>query len=303
MVIIGKKYGRLANRLWVFSYYIANSIEYGYNLIYRNFDEFIRYFNATRKNDFNGYPIKTRISKFLPLDLILYWFMQLIIEIIKNIRPILPFYVIKKVPRVGEGYDMNDPEFIKNANSKMIITRDGGFYFRDNQNLLRHKEMIKRFFEPLPKFRHNISQLIKECKNESDVLVGVHIRKGDFIKWKKGLWYYDNSYYRECIKSLQKQLDHNGNRILFLIVSDEPVNENDFSEIPLKKGTGHMVEDLYALAECDYIIGPPSTYTLWASFYGDTPLWFMEHKGDIPDLSAFFIAEEVGQYTRIIDKY
>jgi len=64
-----------------------------------------------------------------------------------------------------------------------------------------------------------------------------------------------------------------------------------------------MVEDLYALAECDYIIGPPSTYTLWASFYGDTPLWFMEHKGDIPDLSAFFIAEEVGQYTRIIDKY
>jgi hypothetical protein len=30
--------------------------------------------------------------------------------------------------------------------------------------------------------------------------------------------------------------------------------------------------DLYSLARCDYVFGPPSTYSQWASFYGNKPL-------------------------------
>jgi len=37
-------------------------------------------------------------------------------------------------------------------------------------------------------------------------------------------------------------------------------------------GTGDLIEDMYAFARCDYLIGPPSTFTLWASFYGCVPL-------------------------------
>jgi hypothetical protein len=37
----------------------------------------------------------------------------------------------------------------------------------------------------------------------------------------------------------------------------------------------HFVEDLYLLAKCDYIIGPPSTFSLWASFYGSKPLYMI----------------------------
>ena len=37
-------------------------------------------------------------------------------------------------------------------------------------------------------------------------------------------------------------------------------------------GPGSVVGDLYALARCDYIMGPPSTYTQWASFYGNHPM-------------------------------
>ena len=32
------------------------------------------------------------------------------------------------------------------------------------------------------------------------------------------------------------------------------------------------ITDLYALSKCDYIIGPPSSYSQWASFIGDVPL-------------------------------
>ena len=40
---------------------------------------------------------------------------------------------------------------------------------------------------------------------------------------------------------------------------------------------GNMAEDLYTLSECDYLIGPKSTYSLMAAFYHDRPLhWIMD---------------------------
>ena len=40
------------------------------------------------------------------------------------------------------------------------------------------------------------------------------------------------------------------------------------------------IEDLYALSICDYILGPPSTFSMWASFYGGVPLRFIKHSND-----------------------
>jgi hypothetical protein len=36
------------------------------------------------------------------------------------------------------------------------------------------------------------------------------------------------------------------------------------------------VEDLFMLSECDFIIGPPSTYSLVAAMYRDIPLCRMD---------------------------
>ena len=45
--------------------------------------------------------------------------------------------------------------------------------------------------------------------------------------------------------------------------------------------------DLYALSRCDYIIGPPSTFSQWASYYGHVPLRFLRWKGDEISMSEF----------------
>jgi hypothetical protein len=42
-------------------------------------------------------------------------------------------------------------------------------------------------------------------------------------------------------------------------------------------GAGSPVGDLYALAQCDYIFGPVSTFSQWASFYGNKPLLHLEN--------------------------
>jgi hypothetical protein len=64
-------------------------------------------------------------------------------------------------------------------------------------------------------------------------------------------------------------------RTRFLLCSDIRLDPTEFRDFDILTGTGHPVEDNYALATCDYLIGPPSTYTAWASFYGGAPKCFL----------------------------
>ena len=61
-------------------------------------------------------------------------------------------------------------------------------------------------------------------------------------------------------------------RVAFLVCSDEPQDPSEFSGLVVGFGTGHAIEDLYALACCDYVFGTTSTFSQWASFYGGIPL-------------------------------
>ena len=50
---------------------------------------------------------------------------------------------------------------------------------------------------------------------------------------------------------------------------------------------GNPGEDLYALSQCRYIIGPPSTFSLMAAFYNDAPLYWIHDKTEDVYPSSF----------------
>ena len=54
---------------------------------------------------------------------------------------------------------------------------------------------------------------------------------------------------------------------------------------------GSSVGDLYALARCDYIFGPVSTFSQWASFYGDKPLFHLHESNDRVERERFTISD------------
>jgi hypothetical protein len=62
-----------------------------------------------------------------------------------------------------------------------------------------------------------------------------------------------------------------GENVSFLVCSDAPVPPAAFVGLDVLYGNGHELEDLYALAACDRLLGPRSTYSKWASFYGAVP--------------------------------
>ena len=108
-----------------------------------------------------------------------------------------------------------------------------------------------------------------------DLLVGVHVRLGDYAEWQGGRYFFQIGEYarwmHEVVAIQARQ------RVGFLICSNGDVDELlKINGLHATRGPGSAVADLYALAACDLLIGPPSTFTLWASYYGQVPLHMLE---------------------------
>ena len=82
-----------------------------------------------------------------------------------------------------------------------------------------------------------------------------------------------------------------GRKVSFLVCSDEARNPQEFSGLRVGLGTNSSMGDLYALAECDYILGPPSTFSKWASFYGNKPLFHLEDTNARLEPATFCVSD------------
>jgi hypothetical protein len=72
--------------------------------------------------------------------------------------------------------------------------------------------------------------------------------------------------------------------------SNQKQDPTVFSSLAHFDPDGHLVVDMYSLAACDYIVGPPSTFSQWASFYGSVPLCIVrdaEHRLSLNDFVIF----------------
>ena len=80
-------------------------------------------------------------------------------------------------------------------------------------------------------------------------------------------------------------------KVSFLVCSDEKIPDyiSNLSNIYLTDGK--EISDLYALSKCDYLIGVSSTFSGWASFHGEVPLYNLKPNIDEIDLSSFKIVQ------------
>lgn len=147
------------------------------------------------------------------------------------------------------------------------------------------KKQIQELFVPNDYVRKPIDFLFSDVKR-GKTIVGVHIRKEDYKTAYGGIYYYDDNVFIHYMNQMQKLIPN----CCFYISSNEPISER-FSEqfCILDKPVDSAVGDLYALSQCDYIIGPPSTFNCWASFIGDTPLYTMFKKDETINLDNFAI--------------
>lgn len=293
MVILVKSFGQLGNRLFLFAHLVANAAEHGYALANPCFGRYTRYFVAPAADDFAGLPVRVPVSGRPWLERLLGGLLALgqPPRVFRALAAAIgwlpaaaqPVHLLYLDDHAGT-FDLNAPPFVAAARQRVVLLH--GWCFRDRPGLLKHAARIRRLFALVPAHRQAVDALIATCRRTAGVLVGVHIRRGDYATFADGRYYYDNQQYAGFLRQLLPQFGP-GARVAFLLCSDEALDLSAFAGLPVHRATGHFVEDLYALADCDYLLGPPSSFSMWASFYGQTPLCHLD-TADKPVVLADF---------------
>ena len=149
----------------------------------------------------------------------------------------------------------------------------------DTRYLKQTLPELKRIFRPKDEIMQKAEGMIQQLKNTSDMVIGVHIRRGDYATWNDGRFYYELEDYHQFM--LRVQQTYQDRKVSFFISSNEDFDLNIFSECRCErfgKEPSSAILDLYTLSLCDRIIGPFSSYSRWASFIGEVPLCFLESK-------------------------
>jgi hypothetical protein len=275
---ISLRCGRLANRMILFANFVALAEEQGHRLINFTFHTYSELFEGTRGNIYCRYPRPKRRSW---LDIV-----PGVAALLRKTR--IPYHLTRAVAALNERFPifgdmvqtlhelpgakitlLDGPEYHEKIRPARIVFVYG-WWLRTPNLVKKHGDKIRAYFRPVEKFETAAREAIEPLRREADVVIGVHIRHGDYRGWFDGRYFFPAARYAAWMHELAAQFPDR--RVAFFVCSDEPRSLDEFPGLSLGLGTDSPVSDIYALSRCDYILGTKSTYSQWASFYGEKPL-------------------------------
>ena len=284
MIVVARRYGQLGNRLILFSHLIAAAEHYGVELRNPCFAEYANLFPATQSDLWCRYrPGQTTANArtqamgdpVSPSRRMA--FMKVVQLATKSLYQTglrhWPCHVIRL--RGEQECDLQSQHFQNRVRSGRPILLQG-WLFRSPELVQEHRSKIVNFFRLSEEDQQPIERIIQRARQDCDVLVGVHIRRGDYANFQSGRFFYDDETYARWMRSVADQLS--GTRVAFMVCTNEPLDRNAFAGLQVVSGPGTAIHDLYALAETDWMMGPPSTFTAWAEFISNRPRIELEHR-------------------------
>lgn len=171
---------------------------------------------------------------------------------------------------------------------KFFGCRKGWQTRTDTRYLKQAMPELKRIFRPKDEIMTKAEDMIAELKKNNDIVVGVHIRRGDYATWNDGRFFFSLEEYRQFMLRIREL--YKDKRVAFFISSNEDFPVDTFNGCNCRrfgKEPSGAILDLYTLSVCDKIVGPVSSYSRWASFIGEVPLCFLEEKGQMFTENSF----------------
>lgn len=252
MKIIVDKPGQTCNRLWSYVALVSQAISQQSKVSILKFD-----------NTINNFPNMIR-SKYIRLP----YYNKILINLLgvdNYIRLIEKIYFNRFTHKWTQSYWEKRGEVV-----------DGWDFRGKDYDFDKNKETIKEIFKPSEDLAKRVTSSFQEIRKNYDIIIGMHIRRGDYARWLGGRYFYELSDYKRVMLKYQDSLKGN-KTVCFFISSNEPIDLQFFKGVSCyKHEPSSPILDLYSLAACDGIVGPLSTYSRWASFYGETPLWVLE---------------------------
>lgn len=277
MIIAYTAGGRTGNQLYHFLYLLAASLEFGFSFK-------LIAFESCGNFDFMDDP-KRRCS----------WHPWLIFFIRKLRRLCMerPFRILARACGwtyiIERGVSPSTTSELAGSEGKLIMLDCWPYIEVDL--LKKHSEEARRYVQPRREAREKATGIINTLRSCANLpVVGVHIRRTDYKEWLGGKYFYELDTYQRYMKRVSELM--NG-KVAFLICSDEPHNEADFADVPcdaLYVSHESFMTDFALLSQCDYTMGPPSTFRMTASFLGNTPSFRILAKDTpLPSMEAFTV--------------
>lgn len=154
------------------------------------------------------------------------------------------------------------------------------------ENHLKVGQFVYDQFLPNEEIVAEVNNSFAITKQEGDIVVGVHIRKGDYKEWHCGKFFYSDEQYESLMAQLENLLAPRKVKFFLStngIVSNKIIDGHSTFRIE----NGNMAHDLYGLSQCDYIMGPPSTFSKWAALTGHVPLYHIHDAEKALSLNDF----------------
>jgi hypothetical protein len=287
--------GRMANRIVGFANLIAFAAEHGHRVVNVTFHSYAHLFETTSRDVYCRFPVPQRRSVW-----------DVIPGAARVIRDSRMFYhAIRSAAVLNDRHSifgrkavtlrestrqpftlLNDPEIQERIRAADIVFIYG-WGFVAPECVPKQAETIRAFFRPVAQYNLASRQVVEQMRQDADVVIGVHIRHGDYKDWNGGKCYFPAARYAAWMHELVEQFP--GRKVSFLVCSNEPRSAEEFPGLRVRFGTDPVV-DLYALSHCDFLLGPISSFSQWASFYGNKPLFHLDDTNARVELGRFQVA-------------
>lgn len=240
--------GRLCNNILQYGHVYAWAREHGRNSMSMRFAYKYQYFHIchTLPHNFLTYVIAKYGSRW-------------------GLLPVVEFN--------EEGKDYSREEAIMQQRRHIVVE---GWYAQWFDLFLKYKEEILQLFAFDERVMQRPDHLMSSAP-EGCLRLGVHVRRGDYRTFHNGRFFYTDEQYIALIRQFI-ELHKDRHVHVYVCGNDRSLNRDAYrQQFPnVEFPCGNPGEDLYLLSQCDYLIGPPSTFSLVASMYHDVPLYWVK---------------------------
>ena len=264
--IISNPYGRWGNRLMLFTYMIAWAKKHDAIVLNPSFVEYSSYF----KN------FDRRVLGIIPNDLFkLIKIPECLLDLINESFKRITYRKIKMMKifcfdleTVNEDYE--SVSFQNFLSSSKVIFFHGFLFGKRNFNIIKFQ---RNYFNSLFDFTDDIKirseEIIKSIQKSK--IIGVCMRQGDYKNHFDGRLYLNDNEYKILIDRIKEFFgNHYGVFVACEEKKSELIHENAYFNYE------EPAVNLCTLSQCDYLIGPASTFMTWAAFLNNVPTCYID---------------------------
>ena len=263
MLIAAQGYGRLCNRLTFFSHLMALSLQYDLKVVNPAFSPYRHSFPGLHTEELASDGIRIRVGTEWR------WSVPAVKALSRWRSSDVTLGAVElRFSANRSGGPIVDDDFLEAVKNGIVVLATG-WNLTAFDAVAMNAPRIRRAFAPHPGVLSRVGSWLAERNVADSTWVGLHVRRRDYREWESGRFYWSDRQYLELV---DRVLDFGDFRIA--LVTDEPdsIGSSLWRHPAVSISDLSDIEDLTLLAQCDLILGPPSTYSTWASFFGGTPL-------------------------------